>query len=65
MRMFCKVSRDVRSDSALEVQLEDLDFEYCLPYWAWTKFEWAKYQLARNKILKEIERIEDECVSRE
>lgn len=63
--MFCKVSRQIRSDSELELQLEDLDFEYCLPYWAWTKFEWAKYQLERNRIMKEIERREYECVNRE
>ena len=63
--MFCKVSRQIRSDSELELQLEDLDFEYCLPYWAWTKVEWAKYQLERNRIMKEIERREYECVNRE
>ena len=59
--MFCKVQKIVIEDETeLEIQLEELDFEYCLPYWFWTKFEWSRYQVKRNKILKEIERRDNE-----
>ena len=51
-------------ETELEIQLDELDFEYCLPYWFWTKFEWTKYQTKRNKILREIERRDDECSCR-
>lgn len=61
--MFCKVNREVVNDGDLELQLEELDFEYCLPYWFWTKFEWSKYQTKRSKILKEIKKREDEYSS--
>ena len=63
--MFCRVQRtNVCDETELEIQLEELDFEYCLPYWFWTKFEWTKYQTKRNKILREIERRDDECSCR-
>lgn len=63
--MFCKVQKSSISDETeLEIQLEELDFEYCLPYWFWTKFEWSKYQTKRNKIIKEIKIRDDECSSR-
>ena len=63
--MFCRVQRtNIGNETELEIQLDELDFEYCLPYWFWTKFEWTKYQTKRNKILREIERRDDECSSR-
>lgn len=63
--MFCRVQRtNLGDETELEIQLDDLDFEYCLPYWFWTKFEWTKYQTKRNKILREIERRDDECSCR-
>ena len=63
--MFCRVQRtNLGDETELEIQLDELDFEYCLPYWFWTKFEWTKYQTKRNKILREIERRDDECSSR-
>ena len=63
--MFCRVQRtNLGNETELEIQLDELDFEYCLPYWFWTKFEWTKYQTKRNKILREIERRDDECSSR-
>ena len=58
-----KVRRDLVDETDLEIQLEELDFEHCLPYWAFTKFEWTKYQVKRNKIMKEIERRDNECSS--
>jgi len=62
--MFCRVQRtNLGDETELEIQLDELDFEYCLPYWFWTKFEWTKYQTKRNKILREIERRDDECSS--
>ena len=63
--MFCKVQKSsISEETELEIQLEELDFEYCLPYWFWTKFEWSKYQTKRNKIIKEIKIRDDECSSR-
>lgn len=63
--MFCRVQRtNLWDETELEIQLDELDFEYCLPYWFWTKFEWTKYQTKRNKILREIERRDDECSCR-
>lgn len=63
--MFCRVQRtNLGDETELEIQLDELDFEYCLPYWFWTKFEWTKYQTKRNKILREIERRDDECSCR-
>ena len=62
--MFCRVQRtNLGDETELEIQLDELDFEYCLPYWFWTKFEWTKYQTKRNKILREIKRRDDECSS--
>ena len=62
--MFCRVQRtNLGDETELEIQLDELDFEYCLPYWFWTKFEWTKYQTKRNKILREIERRDNECSS--
>ena len=63
--MFCRIQRtNLGDETELEIQLDELDFEYCLPYWFWTKFEWTKYQTKRNKILREIERRDDECSCR-
>ena len=63
--MFFRVQKsDVKPETELEIQLEELDFEYCLPRWFWTKFEWSKYMLGRRKILKEIERRDNEYSDR-
>lgn len=63
--MFFRVQKsDVKPETELEIQLEELDFEYCLPRWFWTKFEWSKYMLGRIKILKEIERRDNEYSDR-
>lgn len=63
--MFFKVQKSsIGEETDLEIQLEELDFEYCLPRWFWTKFEWSKYMLKRNKILRDIERRDNECCDR-
>lgn len=59
-----KVRRELVDETELEIQLEELDFEYCLPYWFWTKFEWSRYQIKRSKILREIKRRDNECSDR-
>ena len=56
-----KVRRVAYLEVDLEDELEELDMEYCLPYWFWTKFEWARYQTKRRRILKDIERRDNEC----
>lgn len=61
--MFCKTRKDIQEEVDLEIQLDELDFEYCLPYWFWTKAEWNRYQLKRMKIIKEIKERENECSS--
>lgn len=56
-----KVRRVAYLEVDLEDELEELDLEYCLPYWFWTKFEWTRYQTKRRRILKDIERRDNEC----
>ena len=49
-----KVRRVACREVDLEDELEELDMEYCLPFWFWTKFEWARYQTKRRRILIDI-----------
>lgn len=37
-----------------EIELEDLDFEYCLPRAFWTNNEWYKYNTKRKELLDKI-----------
>ena len=37
-----------------DLELEDLDFEYCLPKGFWLNSEWYRYQMKRRELLSEI-----------
>lgn len=58
--MLLKVDVDRLDDwlvEELKEELDWLDYEYCLPRWAWTNREWYRYMEGRRAILKEIQRI--------
>ena len=40
---YWKVRSIVGDETDAVVLLEELEFEYCLPKWAWTLREWTKY----------------------
>lgn len=57
MKEFWQISKVSTCEDELYVQLEELDFEYCLPKWFWTLREWTAYN---NKRIEIVNRIKDE-----
>lgn len=54
MKEFWKVIKVPKCEDPLEIQLEELDFKYCLPKWFWTLTEWTTYHNQRRELVNKI-----------